>query len=193
VGTAVADTPLVLNLAMRLSMVVLVVAVTVLKGGISFAPVQPWSADRLLLSIAVGGVAFAAFLLYVWFLQNGTARAAASSGAVDRLKALLAKRPALLSEVNLEGEGLIHAAAVRGQLEVVRLLLASGVAVDARTAQGVTALHLAAAAGHLEVARELVAAGAAVNAVESLGVSPVEAAREGGHTSVAQLLLASSV
>jgi len=75
---------------------------------------------------------------------------------------LLAREPALARTVDRAlGSTPLHMAAHRGQLEVVRALLAAGADVHAREGcSGTTALHWAAEAGHVDVIEALLAAGA---------------------------------
>ena len=78
---------------------------------------------------------------------------------------------------------------VRGQTEMVTLLLASGADVngtDDHSQQ--TALHQAAAWGYEDAARCLLAAGAAVNAVDHRGNTPLHLATEAGHVELRLLL-----
>ncbi|MHC4143302.1 MAG: ankyrin repeat domain-containing protein [Planctomycetota bacterium] len=58
----------------------------------------------------------------------------------------------------------LHSAVQNGQLEVVKLLLASGIDIDARAAQDFTPLHIAAQNDRLEVAKLLLTEGANVDA-----------------------------
>lgn len=72
---------------------------------------------------------------------------------------------------------LLHAAASAGDLELVNLLLAKGVPVDARNVGGATVMMVAIAYDEYEIASRLIAAGADVNARpardESILLSPV--------------------
>jgi ankyrin repeat protein len=81
-----------------------------------------------------------------------SAGAAASAGDVDRLASLLRANPARALAPGPGGYTPLHYASRGGHAAAVRLLLASGAAVDARTTEGgATALHRAATAGSAEV------------------------------------------
>src|SRR5690606_9511977 len=82
-------------------------------------------------------------------------------------------------------------AAMRGDLQEVRALLAAGADVNVAQGDGMTALHWAAELGDVEMAKMLIAAGANVRAVTRIGeFTPLHVAAEGGHADVAAALLA---
>jgi len=83
----------------------------------------------------------------------------------------------------------LKAAARRGSVGMIRLLLQSGARVNLEPSDERSALLLAAIDGHLEAARELLAAGADPDPVGSL-LTPLGGAVEKGHVSVVRLLLA---
>ena len=83
----------------------------------------------------------------------------------------------------------LHDAALRGYVDVVRLLLKMKYAVDAPDAQGNTALHNAALKGRLEVVSALLDAGAAPNAFSRNGSTPLHEAALGGNSKVIELLV----
>ncbi len=90
----------------------------------------------------------------------------------------------------------LRSAARDGNKEVVQLLLAKGVAVDAKNNSGMTALILACGAGHTkEIAELLLAGGADVNAKlndasRAPGLTALMNASREGNKEVVQLLLA---
>ncbi|XP_043203719.1 acyl-CoA-binding domain-containing protein 6-like [Amphibalanus amphitrite] len=90
---------------------------------------------------------------------------------------LLAQRATFDCE-SADGEGLrlLHWAADRGHVDIVRLLLTRGATVDCRDADGQTPLHYAASCGHTEVARVLLEAGADPKVTDTDGVTPAEGA-----------------
>jgi cytohesin len=80
-------------------------------------------------------------------------------------------------------------AIMRGQIDMVALLLEKGADANARTAGGGMLLHDAALKGHREIAELLVSAGANINALNSAGGTPLHDAALGGHAGVVALLL----
>jgi hypothetical protein len=103
------------------------------------------------------------------------------------LAADLIARGASVGPTSSDGSAL-HAAAARGQLAVVRLLIASGSDVSLRCDRDrTTPLHWASGAGHIEVVRALVEAGARVEAKDRWG-TPLSRALKEGHDEVANYL-----
>ncbi|KAI8463137.1 MAG: ankyrin repeat-containing domain protein [Monoraphidium minutum] len=90
------------------------------------------------------------------------------------------------------GQQALHAAAKEGRVEVMRLLLAAGARVDARTGTtGATPLWLAAAGGHGEAVRVLLEAGADPAARDrEEGMTTLHAAARAGSAPAATALLA---
>ena len=90
------------------------------------------------------------------------------------------------------GDGMtgLHWAAHNGDVEVLRLLLAAGADVGARTRLGDhTPLHVASRSAQPAAVRELLAAGADANAVATTGATPLHfAASSGSAGAVAALL-----
>lgn len=80
-------------------------------------------------------------------------------------------------------------AALRGDADAVRSLVARGESVDARDRAGNTALGLAAASGDLATVRVLLNDRADVNARNEHGVTPLEYAVNAGNVAVVQALL----
>lgn len=101
----------------------------------------------------------------------------------------LADAGADLSAVNVDGFGLLHAAAECGRGELVPWLLGRGVALEARTGRGHTALQLACALGTLDAVDALLAAGADPQATSPDGTAREIAVREQQSAVVARLAL----
>lgn len=75
---------------------------------------------------------------------------------------IFAKKGVPLHMPNKKGAKAIHLAAMRGNVETVRNVLAKGENVDAKTNEGFTALHLAVQAGQPDVVEVLLGHGASV-------------------------------
>ena len=84
----------------------------------------------------------------------------------------------------------LHEAAEKGNTEAVKLLLAAGADVNAKTPFGTTALHLAAVRNKAEVVRLLLASGANVEAKGSNGATPLVHAACGNSVDAIKILLA---
>lgn len=106
------------------------------------------------------------------------------SAVQERLEA----RPAQASRSPENGKTPLHRAAMDGNTQTVKALLADG-DVDARDAYGNTPLHLAAMRGCFEVVEALVAAGADVKATALNRYTPLHLAAWGGDDRIATLLI----
>jgi ankyrin repeat protein len=125
---------------------------------------------------------------------------AASSGDLEKVKALLKDDPGLVfHNANSWGETPLHVAASNGHRGVAEVLLANGADVNARDNSGRTPLHPSAWNGHKAVAELLLANGADVNARDKSGGTPLhqytrekisDGATEAACRDVAALLLA---
>lgn len=85
--------------------------------------------------------------------------------------------------------GALISAAERGDLAMLRSLLASGSNANARDARGRNAVLAATQGGHVEVARLLIAHGADVNAQDETRDSAFLLAGARGHTEIVRLAL----
>lgn len=81
----------------------------------------------------------------------------------------------------------LQAAAARGHLDVLIVLLDNGADPNRQWRAGETALYLAAAAGRYAIVEALLEGGADPRIVAASG-SPLRAAREAGHSDVVSLL-----
>lgn len=99
--------------------------------------------------------------------------------------------PSLLCAVSLPVlNSPVADAAMRGDRQAVRALLAGGADVNAPQGDGMTALHWASERGDIELARMLLGAGAAVEPATRIGgYAPLHLAARSGSTEVAKLLL----
>lgn len=84
----------------------------------------------------------------------------------------------------------LHAAAAKGDAATVKMLLAKGVAIEARDSSGCTALLVATHANRVEAAKVLIEAGADVNAKDNIADSPYLYAGARGHLDILRMTLA---
>jgi uncharacterized protein len=84
----------------------------------------------------------------------------------------------------------LHAAAARGDLAAVQLLLERGADANARQQSGYVALHTAAASGRKEMAELLLAHGAHPDAATDAGETAADLAQQAGHAALAAWLAA---
>ena len=100
--------------------------------------------------------------IFTWKIQH-LLLLAIVVGEVEVVRLLVAVAPDL--HQNLYQTPLHHAAGA-GHVEVVRLLLESGMELGEEAGEQWTSLHIAAEAGHLEVVRLLLDRGAALEAID---------------------------
>ena len=108
---------------------------------------------------------------------------------VKRIQALIKDSPDLIKAPDRKGETLLQAAAAKGKLAVVKVLLDSGAAVDGLQQPGLTPLHYAAANGHKTIVDLLLSKGAKPDAQTEDGVTPLQLAARKGYEEVAKALL----
>ena len=123
---------------------------------------------------------------------------AAAIGDVDRIRMLLASRPALIRSFSFRGDAAgaieqgppLHAAAYYGQIEAARVLLEHGAKITGVNRAGVPPLHCTAMRGELAMAKFLVENGADVNQIEPVHQStPLGWARFQRQPRLAELLI----
>ena len=117
---------------------------------------------------------------------------AAKSGNVGKIQQLLQQDPALISARDTDGSTPLHCATWKGQLEVVKLLLASGAEVNALNNNehwGTTPLHAAAHANQRAIAELLIAGGADIHATNINGRTPLAETEFHKARPVANLLI----
>ncbi|KAA8530133.1 hypothetical protein F0562_004842 [Nyssa sinensis] len=95
---------------------------------------------------------------YKWEMLNRAVHAAARGGNLKILKELLGDCSNVLTYRDIQGSTILHAAAGRGQVEVVKDLAASFNVIEATDNHGNTALHVAAYRGQLAVVEALILA-----------------------------------
>ncbi|KAK7266894.1 hypothetical protein RIF29_19554 [Crotalaria pallida] len=96
--------------------------------------------------------------VYRWEMTNRAVHAAARGGNLKILEELLANCSDILAYRDAQGSTILHAAAGRGQVEVVKYLTASFDMINSTDHKGNTALHVAASRGQLAAAEALVSA-----------------------------------
>ena len=89
---------------------------------------------------------------------------------------------------NKNGLTALMLAAVKGDLEIVKLLRDFDADVNYENKNGLTVLMCAAGKAHLDVVRFLIASGADVNRVSNAGMTPLMIAAQNGHLDVVKLL-----
>ena len=117
--------------------------------------------------------------------------AAAKSGDVDEVAALLSMDNRLTRTFDTDGWSPLHLAAHYGHAEVVALLLHNNAPVDLRSTNQManTALHAALAGRRADVVKVLLDAGADVNAKQHGGWNALHAAAASGDRQLVELLL----
>ena len=88
---------------------------------------------------------------------------AAAEGKLDAIKQQLAAGTDVNAKAPTIGVTPLMAAAITGQSDAARLLLAKGAKPDIKNNEGTTALHMAAFFGHTEIVKALLGKGADVN------------------------------
>lgn len=116
---------------------------------------------------------------------------AGDTAAVSRLLAadatLLSFRGAGTADA-VVGNTAAHWASAKGQVDVLRLLIAAGADMAARNNGDTTPLGSAAMNNHVECARVLMGAGADPRLADDFGDSPLSLAERAGHAELAALL-----
>lgn len=116
-------------------------------------------------------------------------------GDKARLELLLRQKPPLIRASYCISGSLLHNAAMDGQVEITKMLIARGAGVgDASTRDDETPLHFAAEAGQLETTKVLVEHGAKINALCFRSTqSPLDRAvwsQSGAHRDIIRYLVA---
>jgi ankyrin repeat protein len=116
---------------------------------------------------------------------------AAKAGDLSKIKTLLKKDPDFALSKDSSAWTPLHYEARAGCKEAVKLLLAKGSDVNAKTNDGKTALFFAARGGYKEVVELLLAKGADINAKRgNYDDTALHSAAAHGHKAVVELLLA---
>ena len=116
---------------------------------------------------------------------------ACAIGRLDRVKAILKRKPRLLNEFSPDGFQPLGLAAFFGHTDVARFLIESGADVDTPSQNGlkVTPLNSATAGRHYEIAMLLLERGANPNMRQSGDFVPLHAAAQNGQIEMVKILL----
>ncbi|KAL5208485.1 hypothetical protein ABZP36_032920 [Zizania latifolia] len=116
-------------------------------------------------------------------MMSRAVHAAARGGSVEMLRELVERRSGVSEYLDVRGSTVLHAAAGRGQMEVVKYLMATFDIINSTDTHGNTALHVAAYRGHLPVVEALVAASpSTLSAVNRAGDTFLHSAIAGFRT-----------
>ena len=133
---------------------------------------------------------------------NKKLRKAASNGSKSKAKSMIEAGANIDHKIHC-GCTPLHLAALKGHLEIVRLLIKKGARINlthikegglheigaGHGGKGQTPLHFAAKAGHAEIVKLLVENGANINKLASKKQTPLSLAIQNNHFSVAEYLL----
>ena len=87
------------------------------------------------------------------------------------------------------GKTSLHTASSRGDVEIVELLLETGIDVNAKNRFGWTPLHLASSKGHIEIVEMLLQDGADRGIKNKFGRTSLDYAVRNNHTEIVRLLV----
>ncbi|KAE8716595.1 Lysine histidine transporter 1 [Hibiscus syriacus] len=96
--------------------------------------------------------------VFKWEMMNRAVHAAARGGSLEILRKILGDSDDVLAYRDLQGSTVLHTASGRGQVEVVKDLVASFEIIASTDNHGNTALHVAAYRGYLKVVEFLIQA-----------------------------------
>lgn len=114
---------------------------------------------------------------------------AAKTGDVEKIKAILERKPNLEIHSNNRHFTPLHTSVINNHSDAVKVLVDAGADIEARANDGLTSLHLASMKGLSDVTYALILCHADVHATESTGSTPLHAAAYYGHLEVASKLL----
>ncbi|GMI75100.1 hypothetical protein like AT3G01750 [Hibiscus trionum] len=105
--------------------------------------------------------------VFKWEMMNRAAHAAARGGSLEILRKFLGNSEDVLAYTDVQGSTVLHTASGRGQIEVVKYLVASFEIITSTDNQGNTALHVAAYRGYLKVVEFLFQASPSLASVKN--------------------------
>ena len=107
----------------------------------------------------------------------------------EGLDTLLSLADIDLNQTNLQGEGAVHIAAGKGQLEILKILALKGGNLGLSDARGDSGLHWATRGGHLDTMKYLLSEGVHVNKQNKFGETSLHLGCSGGYSGVAEYLI----
>ncbi|KAG8599093.1 hypothetical protein GDO81_002875 [Engystomops pustulosus] len=113
---------------------------------------------------------------------------AVDHGELDKVSALLAKKGVVATKLDSEGKTAFHLAAIKGNAECLRLMLAQGADVAAQDLSGHSVLHLAVKHNHVDCIKRLLQAKCPTECTDNLGRTCVHYAAVSGSVPALQLL-----
>ncbi|XP_071990678.1 ankycorbin isoform X3 [Engystomops pustulosus] len=113
---------------------------------------------------------------------------AVDHGELDKVSALLAKKGMVATKLDSEGKTAFHLAAIKGNAECLRLMLAQGADVAAQDLSGHSVLHLAVKHNHVDCIKRLLQAKCPTECTDNLGRTCVHYAAVSGSVPALQLL-----
>lgn len=121
--------------------------------------------------------------------QGGSAiLRAVDGGHLDTVQTMLRHKNVDVHCLDDERRGLLHGAAVGGEVGILNVLLKEGLNVNAIDEKGRTPLHDAGRQGHLDIAKALLDAGANPTLIDNAGRKPSTVAWQNDHVSVMNTL-----
>lgn len=111
-------------------------------------------------------------------------------GDVGAVKRIIANDASAVYATDINSYTPLHRASWNGKAGVVKVLLNSGIRINAKNRTASTALHYAAMRGHVEIVRQLLSKRASLNDVDYSGFTALHRAAAGGHLAVVELLVA---
>ncbi|KAK8627498.1 hypothetical protein V6N13_135109 [Hibiscus sabdariffa] len=105
--------------------------------------------------------------VFKWEMMNRAVHAAARGGSLEVLRKILGDSDNVLAYRDVQGSTVLHTASGRGQVEVVKDLVASFEIITSTDDQGNTALHVGAYRGYLKVVEFLIQASPSLASVKN--------------------------
>ena len=110
---------------------------------------------------------------------------------IEAVKNILAEgQHGLVNESNIFGLTPLYIASSKGNLEIAKVLTASGALVNQATKDGETPLYIASSKGHLEMVKVLIASRGVVDQGDKYGRTPLYIASREGHLEIFKTLVA---